>query len=46
MPLKGQTAVVTGGARGIGKEISLALARDGANIVIADQTSREKTNIT
>ncbi|HJN01967.1 MAG: 3-oxoacyl-[acyl-carrier-protein] reductase [Nitrospinota bacterium] len=36
MPLKGQTAVVTGGARGIGKEISLALARDGANIVIAD----------
>ncbi len=36
MPLKGQTAVVTGGARGIGKEISLALAREGANIVIAD----------
>lgn len=36
MPLKGQTAVVTGGARGIGKEIALALARDGANIVIAD----------
>ena len=34
--LKGQTAVVTGGARGIGKEIALALARDGANIVIAD----------
>ncbi len=36
MPLKGQTAVVTGGGRGIGKEIALALARDGANIVIAD----------
>ena len=36
MPLKGQTAVVTGGARGIGKEISLVLAREGANIVIAD----------
>lgn len=36
MSLKDQTAVVTGGARGIGKEISLTLARQGANIVIAD----------
>lgn len=36
MSLKGQTAVITGGARGIGKEIALALARDGANIVVAD----------
>jgi NAD(P)-dependent dehydrogenase (short-subunit alcohol dehydrogenase family) len=36
MPLKGQTAVATGGARGIGKEIALSLARDGANIDIAD----------
>ena len=36
MALNGQTTVVTGGARGIGKEISLALARDGANIVVAD----------
>tara|TARA_B100000315_G_scaffold242949_1_gene265758 strand:- start:554 stop:1297 length:744 start_codon:yes stop_codon:yes gene_type:complete len=41
MQLKGQTAVVTGGARGIGKEIALALARDGANIVIADLTAKE-----
>jgi 3-oxoacyl-[acyl-carrier protein] reductase len=36
MSLKGQTAVVTGGARGIGREITLSLAQDGANIVIAD----------
>ena len=41
MPLKGQTAVVTGGARGIGSEISLALARDGANIVIADLAAEQ-----
>lgn len=34
--LKGQTAIVTGGARGIGKEIVLKLAGVGANIVIAD----------
>lgn len=34
--LKGQTAIITGGARGIGKEIALTLARAGANIVIAD----------
>lgn len=31
-----RTAIVTGGARGIGKAICLALARDGADIVVAD----------
>ena len=34
--LRGQTAVVTGGARGIGKGIVLALAGAGADILIAD----------
>jgi 3-oxoacyl-[acyl-carrier protein] reductase len=34
--LKYQVAVVTGGARGIGKEIAMMLAREGASIVIAD----------
>lgn len=36
MGLKGKTAIVTGGAQGIGKAISVRLARDGANIGILD----------
>jgi 3-oxoacyl-[acyl-carrier protein] reductase len=34
--LKGKTAIVTGAARGIGKAISLALAREGATVVVVD----------
>ncbi|HBU08816.1 MAG TPA: beta-ketoacyl-ACP reductase [Candidatus Omnitrophica bacterium] len=36
MRLKDKTALVTGGARGIGREIALRLAREGANVVIWD----------
>lgn len=36
LDLTGQTAIVTGGARGIGKGICLALAAQGAKIAIAD----------
>ena len=32
--MKGQTAIVTGGAKGIGKAIALGLAKKGCNIVI------------
>lgn len=36
LPLAGKSAIVTGGARGIGKGIVLELARAGANVLIAD----------
>lgn len=32
--LRGQSAIVTGGTSGIGREVALALARDGANVVV------------
>ncbi|MHB8709282.1 MAG: SDR family NAD(P)-dependent oxidoreductase, partial [Desulfuromonadales bacterium] len=36
--LKDKVAVVTGASRGIGRSISLALARQGARIVAVDVT--------
>jgi 2-hydroxycyclohexanecarboxyl-CoA dehydrogenase len=36
MKLAGKTALVTGGARGIGRAIALALARDGAQVAVLD----------
>lgn len=46
--LKGKSAVVTGAGRGLGKQMALALAKAGANVVVAartqaqiDETARE-----
>lgn len=40
--LKGKVAVVTGSSRGIGAEIALAFAREGANVVVHYNTSADQ----
>jgi 3-oxoacyl-[acyl-carrier protein] reductase len=39
LPLDGQTAIVTGSARNIGRAIALALAADGAGVVVHAQSN-------
>lgn len=41
MSLAGQTALVTGGSKGIGRAICLALAKEGANVIIAARNENE-----
>jgi NAD(P)-dependent dehydrogenase (short-subunit alcohol dehydrogenase family) len=43
--LKGKTALVTGGGRGIGRSIALALAEAGANVAITSRTESELKNV-
>lgn len=42
--LKGKTAIVTGGANGIGKATALILAKHGANISIGDFNLEDAKN--
>src|SRR5690606_9489983 len=37
--LRGRTLFITGASRGIGREIALRAARDGANVAIASKSS-------
>ena len=39
LPLAGRTAVVTGGARGIGRAIAMEMARQGATLVLTYRTN-------
>ena len=41
MSLKGKTIIITGSTRGIGREIALRCARDGANLVIAGKSAED-----
>ena len=42
--LEGQTAVVTGASRGIGKAIAISLAKEGAEVIINYSSSLENAN--
>ncbi len=45
MRLKDRSAIVTGGANGIGKAISLAFAEEGANVMVADIGGRQAESV-
>jgi 3-oxoacyl-[acyl-carrier protein] reductase len=42
MKLKDKVAIITGAGQGIGKEIALTFAREGAKVVVTDITGKEK----
>jgi len=45
MELQGKTAIVTGAGRGIGEGIALALAREGANVVVMDRNVEDANRV-
>lgn len=44
MQLKGRVALVTGGTRDVGREISLALAAEGATVAVHHRSSADEAN--
>ena len=45
LELSGKTVIITGGASNIGRAISLAFAREGSNIVIADLDEKQAERV-
>lgn len=43
--LKGQTAIITGASRGIGRCLALKLAEHGVNVVVAAKSTEEKPSL-
>jgi citronellol/citronellal dehydrogenase len=45
MSLKGKTLLITGASRGIGLEIALRAARDGANVAVVAKTAEPHSKL-
>ena len=45
LPLEGETALITGAARGIGKAIALELAGNGADVAVVDVLAEESAQV-